>query len=81
MVITGVNLHAETPNRWKIENSWGDEKGEKGYYMMSDAWFDEFVYQVVIHTRYLPDELKKALAEKPVELPPWDPMGSLAGVL
>lgn len=78
MVITGVNLHGEKADRWKIENSWGEEKGEKGYYMMSDAWFDEYVYQVVIHKKYLPAELLQALKGRPVELPPWDPMGSLA---
>lgn len=81
MVITGVNLHGEAADRWKIENSWGEEKGEKGYYMMSDAWFDEYVYQVVINKKHLPGELLSALKEKPMELQPWDPMGSLANIL
>lgn len=78
MVITGVNLHGEKPDRWKIENSWGEEKGEKGYYMMSDDWFDEYVYQVVINKKHLPKALLDALKAKPIELQPWDPMGSLA---
>lgn len=79
MVFTGVNLLEDgKPNRWKVENSWGDERGQKGYYVMSDPWFDEYMYQVVVHKKYLSDELKKALEQKPIELPPWDPMGSLA---
>ncbi len=79
MVITGVNLDADgRPTRWKIENSWGDENGQKGYYLMSDSWFDKYVYQAVIHRKYLDDALKEELAQEPVHLNPWDPMGSLA---
>ena len=77
MVITGVNLKDGKPDRWKIENSWGDDKGEKGYYIASDSWFDEFVYQAVVQRKYLGE--KAALLEQPaIELTPWDPMGSLA---
>lgn len=79
MVIAGVNLDENgVPNRWKIENSWGEEAGQKGYFVMSSSWFDEFTYQAVVHKKYLPDDLKKALSEEPEELEPWDPMGSLA---
>jgi bleomycin hydrolase len=78
MVFTGVNLVNGRPNRWKVENSWGDKRGKEGYFTMSDKWFDEFMYQAVIDKKFLPDELKKAARQKPVVLPPWDPMGSLA---
>ena len=79
MVIAGVNLDDNgVPNRWKIENSWGEEAGQKGYFVMSSSWFDEFTYQAVVHKKYLPDDLKKALSEEPEVLEPWDPMGSLA---
>ncbi len=79
MVIAGVNLDEnDRPNRWKIENSWGEEAGRKGYFIMSDKWFDEFTYQAVVHKKYLPDDLREALKEEPKELEPWDPMGSLA---
>ncbi len=79
MVLTGVNLQDGRPNRWKIENSWGDKNGQKGYYVADDAWFDRYVYQAVIYKRYLSDEQRQALEQKPIELEPWDPMGTLAG--
>ena len=79
MVITGVNLDENgRPNRWKIENSWGDENGQKGYYLMSDSWFDHYVYQAVIHKKFLSDTEKQELLQEPVHLDPWDPMGALA---
>ena len=79
MVFQGVNLDEEgKPNRWRVENSWGKEPGKDGYYVMTDAWFDEYLYQVVVNKKYLPEEVLKAFAEKPVMLEPWDPMGSLA---
>jgi bleomycin hydrolase len=80
MVFTGVNLADGKANRWKVENSWGDDKGEKGYFVMSDTWFDEYMYQVVVNRKYLTEELENALKQEPVELAPWDPMGTLAFV-
>ncbi|WEG14587.1 C1 family peptidase [Pullulanibacillus sp. KACC 23026] len=78
MVLTGVNLVDEQPTRWKVENSWGNKVGKKGYFVMSDKWMDEYTYQVVINKAYLSDELKKAFDQEPIQLKPWDPMGSLA---
>lgn len=78
MVITAVNLDEGIPNRWKIENSWGDAVGQKGYFLCSDTWFDQYVYQAVIHEKYLTEAQKKAWNQKPTVLKPWDPMGSLA---
>jgi bleomycin hydrolase len=78
MVFTGVNLIDDVPNRWKVENSWGDKNGEKGYFVMSDKWFEEYNYQIVINKKYLSKELKKIWKLEPIILKPWDPMGSLA---
>jgi bleomycin hydrolase len=77
MVITGVNLDDGKPNRWKIENSWGDKGGEKGYYICSDSWFDEYVYQAAVEAEYL-GELAELAKQEPITLQPWDPMGTLA---
>lgn len=79
MVITGVNLDEDgNPTKWKIENSWSDEKGKKGYYVMSDSWFDKYVYQAVVDRKYLGESQLQALSGEPIHLSPWDPMGSLA---
>ena len=79
MVLTGVNLNAQgNPDRWKVENSWGPDVGYKGYFAMSDAWFSEFTYQAVINKKYLNKAELALLDESPIELEPWDPMGSLA---
>lgn len=78
MVITGVNLEDNKPTKWKIENSWGNDRGLKGYYLMSQSWFYEHTYQVVIHKKYLSKAEVDAYNDKPIRLKPWDPMGSLA---
>jgi hypothetical protein len=58
MTFTGVNLDAnEKPNRWKVENSWGKDNGLDGYYVMSDAWFDEYVMWVFVRKSLLPQDL------------------------
>ena len=79
MTVQGVNLDAEgVPTRWRIENSWGDDHGKKGYDVASAAWFDEYVYQVVVDKKYLTKEELDAYESEPIELAPWDPMGTLA---
>ena len=79
MVFTGVDLNDEgTPRKWRVENSWGEEGGDKGFYGMADSWFDEFNYEVVVHRKYLSQETLALLDRPSVPLEPWDPMGSLA---
>lgn len=79
MVLTGVDLVNGEPRKWKVENSWGDKVGEKGFFVMSDEWMDEYCYQVVVNKKFLPAELQKVFeTEEPQVLAPWDPMGALA---
>lgn len=78
MVITGVDLVDGKPTKWKVENSWGNKVGHKGYFVMSDDWMDKYCYQVVINKKYLSEDLKRDYAKSPVVLKPWDPMGTLA---
>ena len=79
MVFQGVNLDENgKPNRWRVENSWGSEPGEGGYYVMTDEWFDEYTYQIVVNKKYLSEDVLNAYNSEPIELEPWDPMGSLA---
>lgn len=78
MVFVGVNLVDGKPNRWKVENSWSEKSGQDGYYLMTDEWFDEYNYQIVINKKYMTDEQREAFEQEPILLKPWDPMGSLA---
>jgi bleomycin hydrolase len=78
MLFTGVDLHDEVPRRWRVENSWGTEKGDKGFMTMNDSWFAEFVFEVAVRRDALPAELQEALRQDPIVLPAWDPMGALA---
>ena len=78
MVLLGVDIVKGKPVKWKVENSWGDKVGEKGFFVMDDKWFDEYLYQIVVPRKNLSAKLQKVLKQKPVVLKPWDPMGSLA---
>jgi bleomycin hydrolase len=78
MLFTGVDLHDGAPRRWRVENSWGSDRGKDGFYTMNDSWFDEYVFEIAARRSALPQELQEALATAPIVLPAWDPMGSLA---
>lgn len=80
MVFVGCDYDEENKkiNRYKVENSWGKDAGDRGYLVMSDEWFDEYMYQALINKKYLDEKVIKAYSEEPIHLKPWDPMGSLA---
>ena len=67
MTFTGVNLVDGVPNRYKVQNSWGEENGFKGYYIMSDAWFDEYVYEVFVNKKYLDPEVVEKYEKSTIE--------------
>ena len=74
MTFTGVNLDDNgKPNRYKLENTWGTENGKKGFYVMDDAWFNEYVYQVIVNSKYIkPEVLEKIKAAETVEVKPFN---------
>ncbi|EKV06863.1 Peptidase, cysteine peptidase active site [Penicillium digitatum] len=78
MVITGVHLDGEQPVRWRVENSWGEEAGKKGWFVMADRWMDEYTFQAVVDFNFVPANVKAILKQSPKVLPRWDPMGVLA---
>ena len=78
MLFTGVDLKDKKPTKWRVENSWGADHGEKGFDIMTDPWFDQFMYEVVIHKKHLTKKIIDMYNMEPIGLPPWDPMGSLA---
>ena len=78
MLFTGVDIANGKSTKWRVENSWGPKGGNKGYYLMTDKWFDEYNYEIVVDKKYLPKQILDLFNRKPVELAPWDPMGALA---
>lgn len=64
--------------KWRVENSWGDDRGEKGYLIMTSGWFREFVFEIVVDKKYVPEEVMQVYSTDPITLPAWDPMGALA---
>lgn len=75
MALVGVDLNDEgNSTKWLLENSWGADYGYNGYLIMTDDWFDEYMFRLVIHKSYISEKILKILDQDPVLLPPWDPM-------
>lgn len=73
MVLTGVDIVNGKPTRWRVENSWGSDRGDKGFFTMSDEWFNENVLNIIVPRTYVPADLLTILRQPPTELPVWDP--------
>jgi bleomycin hydrolase len=78
MLFTGVDVVDGKARRWRVENSWGGDTGQKGYYTMNDSWYDEHMFEIAAPISYLNEQMVTGLDSEPVILPAWDPMGSLA---
>ena len=80
MAFVGVDVadDGRTTNRWRVENSWGGEIANKGYFTMSDDWFSQYVYEVAVPKSMLSEEYRQAFDQDAIMLPAWDPMGALA---
>jgi len=78
MLFTGVDVLDGVARRWRVENSWGSDRGKEGFYTMNDSWFGEYVFEIAARRDALPEDLQKALDTEPIVLPAWDPMGALA---
>ena len=75
MTLMAVDLDAEgKPTKWMVENSWGPNSGVAGHLIMTDKWFDEYMFRLVVEKKYVPADVLKMLDQKPIQLPAWDPM-------
>ena len=75
MALVGVNIKEDgTTDKWLLENSWGADKGDHGYLTMTDEWFNEYMFRLVINKKYIDADVLKILDKESTLLPPWDPM-------
>ena len=76
MTLIAVDICPETgrPVKWMVENSWGPASGYKGCLIMTDEWFDEYMFRLVVEKKYVPADVLEMLDQTPVQLPAWDPM-------
>lgn len=75
MTLIAVDLDEEgAPKKWMVENSWGPSAGWQGNLIMTDEWFEEYMFRVVVDKKYIPEKTLKLLEQKPILLPSWDPM-------
>jgi bleomycin hydrolase len=75
MTLVAVDLDSlNHPKKWMVENSWGANYGYHGFLIMTDEWFNEYMFRLVVEKKYISPEIEKLLNQKPIVLPPWDPM-------
>ncbi len=77
MTLMAVDLDSQgKAKKWKVENSWGSDSGQNGYIIMTDEWFREYMFRVVVNRKFCPESVLELLKQKPIRLPAWDPMFS-----
>ena len=74
LIAVDVDMNTKAPTRWLVENSWGPNSGYKGNLVMTDEWFNEYMFRFVIEKKFISAETLKLLKQKPIMLPAWDPM-------
>ncbi len=74
MTLIAVDLKDGKPQKWMVENSWGAASGYQGNIIMTDEWFDEYMFRLVVEKQFVPERIMKMLEQKPIMLPAWDPM-------
>lgn len=74
LIAVDIDKASSKPTKWMVENSWGKENGFKGNYIMTDEWFNEYMFRFVLNKQYVPESVAKLLKQKPIKLPAWDPM-------
>ena len=75
MTLIAVDLDEQgTPKKWMVENSWGEKSGYKGNLIMTDEWFNEYMFRLVVEKKYVPADVMELMKQKPIMLPAWDPM-------
>ena len=74
MTLIAVDLQDGKPQKWMVENSWGASTGYQGNIIMTDEWFNEYMFRLVVEKQFVPADVLKMLDQKPILLPAWDPM-------
>ena len=74
MTLIAVDIKEDKPVKWMVENSWGASSGYKGNIIMTDDWFDNYMFRLVVEKKYVPEDVLSMMSQKPVMLPAWDPM-------
>lgn len=80
MLISGVTLDKDSgeASQWRVENSWGEDQNHKGFILMTSDWFKEYVFEIVVDKKFVPEDVMQVFSQDPILLPAWDPMGTLA---
>lgn len=75
MTLCAVDLDKDgKPVKWMVENSWGSKYGHNGFLIMTDEWFNEYMFRLVVESKYIPEKTLKLFNQKPIMLPAWDPL-------